>query len=276
MQWLNVSYSAWYNRRHERVGPLFQGRFKSVPIDGEGAWALEASVYVHLNPVRLKGLGLGKSERQAEGAGLVEPSAELVQARLETLREHRWSSYLAYAGYRAAPGWLTCSELWRRAQRLNWTATASYRWQVEEPLKGGVAEVPEFGARVRGALAWGSEAFVDGLRRRVKGNRREQPAVRAWQRMLPFERVMAAVAREKGDAWERFVNRHGDDGRDMALWLGRRHCGLTQRELGEQAGGVAAAAVGQGVRRIETRRGADSELAKTLDRLEHRLLDIAT
>ena len=36
MQWLNVSYGVWYNRRHDRAGPLFQGRFKSVP--GVRAW----------------------------------------------------------------------------------------------------------------------------------------------------------------------------------------------------------------------------------------------
>ena len=29
-QWLNLSYSVWFNRRHQRSGHLFQGRFKSV------------------------------------------------------------------------------------------------------------------------------------------------------------------------------------------------------------------------------------------------------
>ena len=33
MQWLNVSYSLWYNRRHRRIGPLFQGRYKSVVVE---------------------------------------------------------------------------------------------------------------------------------------------------------------------------------------------------------------------------------------------------
>jgi REP element-mobilizing transposase RayT len=276
MQWLNVSYSAWFNRRHERVGPLFQGRFKSVPIDAEGAWALEASVYLHMNPVRTKGLGLGKSERQAEGQGLVAPSPELVRSRLETLRNHRWSSYLAYAGYRPAPTWLTCAELWQRAQRQDWSATDSYRWHVEEPLKGSGEEAAVLAKRVRDALALGSEAFIDALRRCVRGNRREQPAVRSWQRLLAFERVMELVAREKGEPWDRFVDRHGDDGRDIALWLGRRHCGLTQRELGEKAGGMAAASVGHGVRRIELRRQADQELAGLLDRISCSLVDIAT
>src|SRR5262245_7521982 len=29
MQWLNVSYSVWFNRRRDRSGHLFQGRFHS-------------------------------------------------------------------------------------------------------------------------------------------------------------------------------------------------------------------------------------------------------
>ena len=30
MHWLNVSYSVWFNRKYNRVGPLFQGRFKAI------------------------------------------------------------------------------------------------------------------------------------------------------------------------------------------------------------------------------------------------------
>ena len=30
IQWLNLSFSSWYNRLHRRRGPLFQGRFKAV------------------------------------------------------------------------------------------------------------------------------------------------------------------------------------------------------------------------------------------------------
>ena len=28
MQWLNVSFTVWFNRRHRRVGHLLQGRFQ--------------------------------------------------------------------------------------------------------------------------------------------------------------------------------------------------------------------------------------------------------
>jgi hypothetical protein len=32
---LNVSYSLWFNRRHDRVGHLFQGCFKAVVVEDQ-------------------------------------------------------------------------------------------------------------------------------------------------------------------------------------------------------------------------------------------------
>lgn len=37
-QWLDGSYSTWFNRRHGRSGPLFQGRFKAVIVDAVEWW----------------------------------------------------------------------------------------------------------------------------------------------------------------------------------------------------------------------------------------------
>lgn len=42
-------YAQWFNLRHQRTGHLFQGRFKSQPIDGD-AYFLQAVRYIHLNP----------------------------------------------------------------------------------------------------------------------------------------------------------------------------------------------------------------------------------
>ena len=44
MQWLNVSFSAWFNAKRNRVGHVFQGRFGSRLIDGDGSWLINASV----------------------------------------------------------------------------------------------------------------------------------------------------------------------------------------------------------------------------------------
>src|SRR5690242_2310196 len=35
MQWLNVGYGVWFNRRHCRVGHLFQGRFKALVVEDD-------------------------------------------------------------------------------------------------------------------------------------------------------------------------------------------------------------------------------------------------
>jgi len=45
------SYVYWYNRKYNRVGHLFQERFKSEPIEGDGS-LLSAVRYVHRNPVK--------------------------------------------------------------------------------------------------------------------------------------------------------------------------------------------------------------------------------
>ena len=46
MQWFNTSYSAWHNARYDRVGSLWQGRYRDVLVENS-AWAYELSVYVH-------------------------------------------------------------------------------------------------------------------------------------------------------------------------------------------------------------------------------------
>ncbi|MCM1296039.1 MAG: transposase [Muribaculaceae bacterium] len=47
---LGVRYAAHYNRRYDRVGPLFQGRYKSQPVDTVG-YFLRVLRYIHNNPV---------------------------------------------------------------------------------------------------------------------------------------------------------------------------------------------------------------------------------
>ena len=266
LQWLNVSYSVWFNRRHNRVGPLFQGRFKSIPVEGDGSWALELSAYVHLNPVRIKGLGLGKRERAAEKAGMArEPERTVVMARLKALREHRWSSYGAYAGYQKKPSWLTCEELWQRVKLDHNDDKHSYRDYIEERLKQGVKEGRW--EQLTSGLAIGSVEFAEAMRRLVKGDRREQPAIRQWQRLLSFDRVMAAVESEKQMKWELFCDRRGDWGRDVALWLGQHHCGMTLKELGAQVG-ADYPAVSKAIVRLESRLSTDVPLRKIVKRIE--------
>jgi REP element-mobilizing transposase RayT len=51
MRQLNGIYTQRFNRRHGRVGHVFQGRFKAIVVERE-SYLLELCRYVVLNPVR--------------------------------------------------------------------------------------------------------------------------------------------------------------------------------------------------------------------------------
>ncbi len=50
MRSIGTGYVAYFNKRHKRVGSLFQGRYKASPIKSQGYWD-HISRYIHLNPL---------------------------------------------------------------------------------------------------------------------------------------------------------------------------------------------------------------------------------
>jgi len=50
MHQLKTAYPVYFNRRHQVVGHLFEGRFKRTVIEAE-KYLLEVSRYLHLNSV---------------------------------------------------------------------------------------------------------------------------------------------------------------------------------------------------------------------------------
>jgi hypothetical protein len=257
LQWLNVSYSLWWNRKHGRCGSVFQGRFRSVLVE-HGAWVVEASLYLHLNPVAVKALGLRKTEKAAERRGLrPAPSSAVVQARLATLRRQVWSSYPAYAGYAAAPEWLTTAEIWRRAG-----GQSKYRELVEHRLRAGQEEA--LWSRLHWGLVLGGTAFAERLRDGLHVGR-EATGRRELQRRMTWEEIVAVVEAVHGGHWADFRDRHGDWGRDLALWAGRKYGGLSLREAGDKAGGLDYVTVSLAVRRLERRAAKERAVRAALE-----------
>ena len=73
MQGLSLAYTSRYNRKYNRVGQLWQGRYKSIPVE-ESTYLLECGRYIERNPVR---------------AGIV-----------SVAEDYPWSSYQAhYSGH---------------------------------------------------------------------------------------------------------------------------------------------------------------------------------
>jgi REP element-mobilizing transposase RayT len=51
IQNLSQRYTSWFNRKNEKSGHVFQGRYKAILIDAD-SYLLELIRYIHLNPVR--------------------------------------------------------------------------------------------------------------------------------------------------------------------------------------------------------------------------------
>lgn len=51
MRSLNTSFARYYNGRHGHVGPVFQDRFKSYPVEHD-SYLVELVRYIHMNPQR--------------------------------------------------------------------------------------------------------------------------------------------------------------------------------------------------------------------------------
>ncbi len=272
MQWLNVSYSVWFNRRHERVGHLFQGRYKAIVVDPMG-WGLELSRYIHLNPVRVGGLGLDKAARGRSRMGVEgAPEAVMVRERIARLRRYRWSSYRTYIGLDKSPIWLRCDRVLQMVGgRPGNRQREAYREQVESAVRQGLAESPW--ERLTEQVVLGGAEFVRKIAQRLRGDAREQTGLGRLQGRPMFSEVVRVVEGLKGEKWERFRDRYGDWGRDLVLYLGRKTCGLKLKELGEAAGGIDYVGVSAAVKRFEKRVRTDSALAPVVTQAR-RLLEM--
>ncbi|HKQ39084.1 MAG TPA: transposase [Verrucomicrobiae bacterium] len=260
MQWLGVSYTVWFNRRHERSGHLFQGRFKSLIVE-PAAWSVALSHYIHLNPVRVSSLALAKTDRAAAAMpGMGAPDPELVRKRLERLDEFPWSSYRAYIGIADRPHWLSCDHILDRMGKGSLTARQRrYCTEAENMVRHGLPPSPW--EQLQAAMALGSQKFLRKIRATIAGNQREQPAVRHLAARPNWDAAVAAVERVKRQRWAAFRDRHADYGRDLVLYLARKHCGLKLGEIGVRAGGLDYVSVAMAVRRLSARLTRNKRLA---------------
>lgn len=128
MRQLNGVYTQRFNRRHRRVGHVFQGRYHAILVQKE-TYLLELTRYVVLNPVR---------------AGMVsEPG------------HWPWSSYGAMFGQVRAPTWLETDWLLTQFATARGDAVRQYERFVRE---GASAASPWQALKHQSIL--GDEAFV--------------------------------------------------------------------------------------------------------------------
>ncbi len=136
MRHINGVYTQIYNRRHHKVGHLFQGRFKAILVDRD-AYLLEVCCYVDLSPVRAR--------------------------MVPKPQDWAWSSYPAHLGQAPVPAWLDTAGLHgyllgRPAKRSGDRRRAADRYAQR------VASVPDaslWDSALRQQIYLGDERFVE-------------------------------------------------------------------------------------------------------------------
>ena len=267
MQWLKTSYSMWFNRRAHRVGPLFQGRYKAELFEGRAqAWPITR--YVHLNPVRVMALGLGKSARRREATGGVAVEADLVRRRRAELRAFPWSSYGCYVGARKPPAWMSVEEVLHGGQgRKAVEQQRAYREYVEGLLGDTSVDSPL--KQAEGGLLLGGAEWVARMKRRLQGDVQEQRAYRHLRPRARWDDIRRAIVQVRGASWTDFKDRHGDWGRDLALYVLRMRGGVTLREAARCVGIAHYQTAAQALLRLKRRLITDQALRARLEEVDN-------
>ena len=200
MRRLNGVYTQAFNRGHDRVGHLFQGRYQSILVERE-PYLMELCRYVVLNPVR---------------AG--------VTARVG---DWRWSSYRATGLGAKPPAWLDAASVLAWFDGDGAAARAGYRRFVREGLSA-----PSPWEDLRGQIWLGGEAFRETMQRRLQG--RSTAGIAAAQRRPARPdraEVLASVMTAFGIAEAPLLARQDKNAYRAAAFLLRRAANLSLRDV---------------------------------------------
>ncbi len=245
VQWLNVSYAAYYNRRHQCVGHLFQGRFKAILVDA-GTYLEALSRYLHLNPVQ---------------AGLASQAWE-----------YPWSSCRHFVESGKAPAWLEVNRILAGFGRTRTAARRRYVAYLLEPdARNPFDDV--VGGSLLGAkpfLQWVKDTFLA-----TRYDDQEIPDLKTLKPRPSVEAIVDAVAEKLRVRPEQILTRgrKRNRARDVALYLSRELSGLSCRELGRRFGGLSGAAITMRHHLVLRQTAQDRRLAEDISQVRRRLVN---
>jgi len=199
MQGIQASYAQSYNRRHRKVGHLFQGRYKAILCDRNTYW-LELVRYIHLNPGRLR--------------------------VPDDPWRYRWSSHAAYLG-KASPVKVDTQEVLSQFSSRLGVARRAYQSFMEDGMKQGHEEKYY---QTLDQRFLGDEGFVNEIAKRIKAKEIEIKG-----KKVGFDRLLQAVSTlrhvESKILLQAGRQRQWVAVRAQLVYLAREWCGLTTKEL---------------------------------------------
>lgn len=249
MRHFNITYTSYFNRRHKRVGHLYQGRYKSIVVDKDEYLSV-LSRYIHLNPIRTK---------QVKGkAG---------EEKIEILMNYNWSSL---------PGYITKG---KKEKIIDYEKVldeyggdnAKGRKAYEKRIKEDIAQGLEIRDKIIGQSIIGGEEFIEWIKDKfIKGERdRECPPLRDLQRYRAKEEIMRVITKETGKSFEE-IKAEGRNLRQIAMDILYRIGSIKGVEIGKMFG-VDYSTVSQGRKRLREKMQKDKKLRELVARIEQNL-----
>jgi REP element-mobilizing transposase RayT len=161
MRSLLTGYAGAFNRRHHRVGHLFQNRYKSIVVEEE-PYLLELVRYLHLNPLRIKLL-----------------------SDLQALDRYPWTGHSALLGTTPRP-WQDTATILAQFAPTRRRALSAYQRFVAEGVPQGRRPELQGGGLIRSLGGW----------KAVKQLRRGREAYQGDERILGNSDFVTQVTQE--------------------------------------------------------------------------------
>ena len=206
MRHVNGVYTQRFNRRHDKVGHLFQGRFKAILVDSD-VYLQALCRYVDLNPVR---------------AGWVDAPAAWA-----------WSSCRAHMGAAPAPAWLDTrslhAQLLGSASKTAGDAARAARRYAE--LVGSEPGLQLWAGALQQQIYLGDDGFASRMQALAGPRAAAAVEVPRIQRRTPGVSQHASEAAKRQEP-----GLAQPDTRSMALWRSYREEGTTMTALAARCG----------------------------------------
>ena len=135
MRQLNGVYTQKVNRKHRRVGHVFQGRYKAILVE-KNSYLMELSRYVVLNPIR----------------------AHMVN----DVSDWPWSSYSAMIGVQLSPAWLETDWLLGQFGKSRPLAINAYK----DFVRAGIG-LPAIWGNLTQQMYLGSDEFAEEMKEKL-------------------------------------------------------------------------------------------------------------
>jgi putative transposase len=212
MRRFNISYTGYFNRKYQRVGHLYQGRYKSILVEKE-SYLSGLSRYIHLNPIRVQEMDF-KTPRE----------------KMKFLSSYPWSTLGGYLEGKHKVAEVDYRLILKEFGGDNPKGRQAYLKRITEDVR----EELERPGKIIGGSILGREGFVDWVKASFlgKGPDKEISGARQIKGYKARQHILDVLINETGKTEADLLAEKGEL-RGIAMELLYRVGGLNGVEIGK-------------------------------------------